>query len=519
MEPVDLSDYAWDVRIRPMTIDDFDELIAMQARCFPDMSLWKRDQIESQLSIFPEGQLVIEIDGKLAASASSLIVNYEPNLAWHDWKKIADGGYIRNHEPDGDTLYGIEIMVDPEYRGMKLSRRLYDARKELCVKKNLDRFIVAGRIPGYSKYADRMSAREYVERVMNKELHDPVLTAQQANQFAVQGLIPNYFPDDAASLGYATFLEWRNLDRTPPEGRRRHRAVHSVRLAAVQYHMRAIKGFDDFAQQCEYFVDAASDYHCDFAVFPELFTTQLLSCVKATRPGLAARQLADFTPRYLEFFTECAVKYNVNLIGGSQFVIEDEQLYNVAFFFGRDGSIEKQYKLHITPSERKWWGVTPGDRVNVFDTDCGRVAMLVCYDIEFPELVRIAASKGAQIIFVPFNTDTVKGYLRVRLCAQARCIENHVYVVIAGCTGNLPFVENADIHYAQSGIFTPADVGFPRDGVGAECNPNVETFVMDDVDLEVLRRHKTSGSVQNWNDRLTSLYRVVYNEDGEQHEV
>ena len=134
MEPVDLSDYKWDVRIRQMTIDDFDELIAMQTRCFPNMSLWKKDQIESQLSIFPEGQLVIEIDGKIAASASSLIVNYEPNLAWHDWKKIADGGYIRNHTPDGDTLYGIEIMVDPEYRGMKLSRRLYDARKELCHK-------------------------------------------------------------------------------------------------------------------------------------------------------------------------------------------------------------------------------------------------------------------------------------------------------------------------------------------------------------------------------------------------
>ncbi|MEQ9065156.1 MAG: carbon-nitrogen hydrolase family protein, partial [Gimesia chilikensis] len=210
------------------------------------------------------------------------------------------------------------------------------------------------------------------------------------------------------------------------------------------------KGFDEYAQQCEFFLDTASDYKCDFILFPELFTTQLLSCVEPTRPGQAARRLAEFTPQYLDFFTEMAVKYNVNVIGGSQFVVEHGTLYNTSYLFGRDGSIGKQYKIHITPSERKWWGVSPGDRVEVFDTDCGRIAIQICYDIEFPELTRIAAQKGAQIVFVPFNTDTRHGYLRVRHCAQARCVENHLYVAISGCTGNLPFVENADIHYAQS---------------------------------------------------------------------
>jgi predicted amidohydrolase len=200
-------------------------------------------------------------------------------------------------------------------------------------------------------------------------------------------------------------------------------------------------------------------------------------------------------------------------------VVEDETLYNIAYHFGRDGSIQKQYKLHITPSERRWWGVSPGDTVNVFDTDCGRVAMAICYDIEFPELARIAASKGAQIMFVPFNTDTVAGYLRIRHCAQARCVENHMYVAIAGCTGNLPFVENADIHYAQSAILTPADVGFSRDAVAEECNPNIEAVVMHDVDLEALRRHRASGNVQNWNDRRTDLYRVTYREGDKTHEV
>ncbi|MCA9035009.1 MAG: carbon-nitrogen hydrolase, partial [Planctomycetaceae bacterium] len=127
--------------------------------------------------------------------------------------------------------------------------------------------------------------------------------------------------------------------------------------------------------------------------------------------------------------------------------------------------------------------------------------------------------KGAQIIFVPFNTDTRHGYLRVRHCALARCVENHVYVAVAGCTGNLPFVENSDIHYAQSAIFTPADAEFARDATAAECNANIETMIIHDVDVEQLRRHKIAGSVQNWNDRRQDLYKVVYIEDGESHEV
>ena len=519
MEPLDLTEYEWKTHVRQLTIDDYADLVAVAEKCFPGMEPWGRDQIESQLAIFPEGQLCVEIEGRLAASSSSLILEYDSTLEWHNWKAVADSGYIRNHKPKGDTLYGIEIMVDPEFRGMKLSRRLYDARKELCRRHNLSQIIIGGRIPGYHKHAETMSAREYIDAVLEKGIFDPVLTAQLSNGFAVQGLIPNYLPSDTQSCGYATQLVWKNLDYVPGAKRRFHHIVEPIRVCVVQYQMRTIKGFDEFAQQCEFFLDTASDYKCDFVLFPELFTTQLLSCVEATRPGQAARQLAEFTPQYLDLFTSMAVKYDVNVIGGSQFVVEHDTLYNIAFLFRRDGSIGKQYKIHITPSERKWWGVNSGKTVEVFETDCGPIAIQVCYDIEFPELTRIAAEKGAQIVFVPFNTDTRHGYLRVRYCAQARCVENHMYVAISGCTGNLPFVENADIHYAQSGIFTPADVEFARDAVAAECNPNVETVIIHDLDFEQLRRHRESGSVQNWNDRRRDLYRVVYNEDGKSFEV
>jgi predicted amidohydrolase/ribosomal protein S18 acetylase RimI-like enzyme len=512
-DQLSLEDFEREILVRQLTPADFDALIEMQKLCFPGMLPWAVDQLESQLEIFPEGQLVVEFEGQIVASAASLIVDFGDYSEWHDWKEIAGGGYIRNHDPEGDTLYGIEVMVHPKHRGLKLARRLYEGRRELARRFNLARSIVGGRIPNFHKHADKLTAREYVEKVRDGQLYDPVLTTQTANGFVLKMLIPNYMPGDAESCGYATFLEWTNLDYVA-DPRRRYLRVHNVRIAAVQYQMRTIKGMDEFEAQCEFFIDAASDYKSDFVVFPELMSTQMLSFLESgtTRPQEAARRLAGLTPRYLEFFTAMAIKYNVNIIGGSQFVVEGEQLRNCAYLFHRDGGIDRQYKIHITPAERRWWGVTPGDSVEVFETDRGKVSIQICYDIEFPELTRIAAAKGAQIIFVPFNTNDRDGYLRIRTCAQARCIENHVYTVVSGCTGNLPFVENADVHYAQSGIFTPADVSFARDGVAAECTPNIETLVVRDVDIEQLRRHRLHGTVQNWNDRRKDIYSVKYSD-------
>lgn len=515
LETFDLEEFERMLVVRPLTREDFDQIVEMQLKCFPGMDPWSVEQFESMLSRFSEGQICVEYEGGLVASSSSLIIDYDLYSDWHDWKTISDDGFIRNHNPDGDILYGIEIMVHPDYRGMRLARRLYEARKKLVRERNLKGIVIGGRIPNYVKVRDEMSAHEYVERVQDKTLYDSVLTTQLSNAFEIKQMIPEYLPSDEDSSGWATHMEWTNVDYRPFKNRA-IQPVQIVRLASVQYMMRAIQDFSEFDQQVRFFVDAAADYNCDFITFPELLTTQLLSFFEAKRPGMAARKLAEFTPVYLDLFSKMAIRYHINIIGGSHFVLEEGMLYNVAFLFRRDGTIEKQYKLHITPSEWKWWGVTGGNRVEVFDTDCGRIAILICYDIEFPELARIATRKGAQIIFVPFNTNERFGYLRVRHCAMARCIENHLYTVLSGATGNLPFVENADIHYAQSGIFTPADIPFSRDGIAAECTPNIETIVIQDLDIELLRRHRYKGTTKNWNDRRKDLYRVVYREDGEE---
>ncbi|MCA8922423.1 MAG: bifunctional GNAT family N-acetyltransferase/carbon-nitrogen hydrolase family protein [Planctomycetes bacterium] len=484
----------------------------MSERCFPGMKPWTRAHIASQIEHFPEGQFAIEIDGRLVASAGALVVDFAEHEDWHNWKLISDNGFIRNHSLDGDTLYGIEMMVDPEFQGMRLSRRLYEARKRLVREHNLQRIIIGGRIPGYGAHAQTLSAREYVDAVLRKSLYDPVLTAQLANGFSLKRLIPNYMPDDKASCGYATFLEWSNVEHVPHR-RRSYRRTELARICTVQYQLRRIADFADFAHQVEFFVDVAAEHRSDFLVFPELFTSQLLSLQGRERPGPAQRKLAEFTPAYLELLQKLSIKGNVNIIGGSMFVVEDDQLYNAAYLFRRDGTIERQLKLHVTQSERKWWGLSKGDRLDVFETDRGRIAILLSTDIEYPELARYAAREGADLLFVPFTCDERSSYLRVRTCALARAIENDVYVVTSGCVGNLPQVENIDVHYAQSGIYTPSDFSFPRDGVAAEASPNIETLVVSDVDLSILRRHRRVGVSQNWSDPRSDLYEVRYSWD------
>jgi predicted amidohydrolase/ribosomal protein S18 acetylase RimI-like enzyme len=496
------------VKCRNITIEDYPAVCQLQLDCFPGMKPWSREQFESILSIFPEGQFCIEYHGRLVASSCSLIIMRSQYSDTASWNELTSRGFITNHDPEGDTLYGMEIMVHPEFRSMKLARRLYEARKNLVREKNLRCILIGGRIPNFYRYHKKMNVEEYVQQVIDKKIYDPVLTAQVSNGFVLKRLLPAYLPNDKESQGYGTFLEWNNLLYTD-KNKRQEKSDPYVRITCIQYEMRMIKDFQEFADNCEYYVDVASDYRSDFVVFPEMLTMQLLTFLPKKSPADAVRELDKFTDQYIDMFTRLAIRFNINIIGGSHFIIEDNDLYNVSYLFKRDGTYARQFKIHITPHEKKWWGVKPGDEIKVFNTDCGKIAIVICYDIEFPELSRIVASKGANIIFVPFNTDVRRSYLRVRYCAQARAIENQVYVVITGSVGNLPKVENLDIHYAQSAILTPSDIEFHREGLAAEAPANVETAIVQELDMNLLKRNREFGSVQTWTDRRTDLYHII----------
>lgn len=174
---------------------------------------------------------------------------------------------------------------------------------------------------------------------------------------------------------------------------------------------------------------------------------------------------------------------------------EGDDVYNEAFVFGPGGNHVVQGKLHMTRFEREKWLVSPRTTLRVVETDFGRLAVAICYDVEFPEIARAAVRAGAHILVVPSCTDDRRGFLRVRYCAHARAVENNMYVVHAATVGSLPSVPAVHLNYGQAALLTPSDFAFPRDGILAEGEPNTETMVVGDLDMVAIERNRTFGTV------------------------
>ncbi|MCA9246016.1 MAG: GNAT family N-acetyltransferase [Planctomycetales bacterium] len=495
------------VEVRTAAVEDVAALVELNKVCFPVMAeenvVWSKRQLTNHIRLFPQGQLVATLDGRIVGACSSLIVHlgddpYRP----HTYAGITDGGYFHNHDPQGDTLYGADVYVHPDCRGEGVGHALYEARRELCQRLKLRRILAGGRLHGYDDYAQKMDVNEYVRAVEDRQIRDLVLSFQLREGFVVRGVLNNYIVDPL-SRNHATLIEWLNPDYEGPK-----HGPRKVRFACVQYQVRGIETFEDFANQVDYFVETAFDYRADFVVFPEFFSVQLLSQKKLRRlPALEGiRRLAELEDEFLGLMRKMATDYGIHIIAGSHPVERNGKLFNVCPVIGTDGGMSLQPKLHITPAEKRYWGISGGDRLDVIATPKAKIGIQICYDIEFPEPSRYLADQGAEIIVVPYCTDDRQGYVRVRTCAQARAIENQVYVVTSGIIGNLPSVPAMDIHYGRAGVFCPSDFEFPRDGIQAEADSNVEMLLVTDLDIDDLYRSRLAGSVRPRHDRRSDLF-------------
>jgi len=319
--------------------------------------------------------------------------------------------------------------------------------------------------------------------------------------------LKGYLIGDEASNEFAVLMEWNNIYYTKP---RKKAAIKKkvVRLGLVQWQMRRYDDVDSLMQQVEYFVDTVSEYRSDFALFPEFFNAPLMAKHNHLSEAAAIRELATHTEEIVQRFSNLSISYNINIIAGSMPEMKGDKLYNVGYLCKRDGTVERYEKIHVTPDEAKVWGMQGGTEIKTFDTDCGKIGVLICYDSEFPELSRLLADEGMDILFVPFLTDTQNGFSRVRFCSQARAIENECYVAIAGSVGNLPNVHNMDIQFAQSMVFTPCDFSFPTNGIKAEATPNTEMILIADVDIDLLRELHEFGAVRNLKDRRKDVFEL-----------
>lgn len=278
-----------------------------------------------------------------------------------------------------------------------------------------------------------------------------------------------------------------------------------LRVSAVQYKLRTIDSFEEFEEQVIHYVKMAEEFAPDFVLFPEFLTTQLLS-IKDHGSKQNIEDLPRYTDAYLSLFKSLAKETGLHIIGGTHITREGDRLYNTAHLFFPDGRVGTQSKLHLTPTEVKPWHLSPGDTIQVFETAKGKVAIMICYDIEFPEAVRIARGLGADVIFCPSCTDDRHGFNRVRYTAHARTIENQVYVVVTGTVGSLPTVDFMRANFGQAAIITPNDICFPKDGLLMEGEPNNDMIITGDLDISLLTEIRETGSVTTWKDRRFDLY-------------
>lgn len=284
-------------------------------------------------------------------------------------------------------------------------------------------------------------------------------------------------------------------------------SAHRVRVASAQYFIRPVATWQQFEDQVSALVGTAADYKVRLLVFPEYFTTQLLTLGDIQRPiEEQVRLLARQEERFVDLFRRLATKHRMYVVAGSLPTMDegDERLFNESYIFGPSGDHGLQPKLHMTRWEREEWKVSPGRGLRIFETDMGRLAITICYDVEFPELAREAARNGCFMLICPSCTDDRQGFLRVRYCAQARCIENTMYVVHSCTVGSLPQIPAVSLNYGQASILTPSDFQFGRDGILAEGNINTEMLVIGELNLDTITDARERGTVLPLRDSQTT---------------
>jgi predicted amidohydrolase len=273
-----------------------------------------------------------------------------------------------------------------------------------------------------------------------------------------------------------------------------------VRIAACQFRVERLRDFSDFEKRVTILLDKVPS-NTDYTVFPELFTVGLLTL----EPEYDALPVAELiridkhTAQYRRLFQREAKDRRLNIIAGSHLERHGDQYLNVAHIFTADGRELTHAKTHIFPAEANW-STSEGDDLRVIeDVGPAKIAIETCYEAEIPELSRIHALMGAELVICPSFTFTEYGFWRVRHCAQARCIENQIYFTHC-CTAGEPGAPLPN-GFARSSILTPCDSPWSPNGVVAEAETNQHTVVTGTVDLDALHKNRQDGVAPTFRDR------------------
>lgn len=275
-----------------------------------------------------------------------------------------------------------------------------------------------------------------------------------------------------------------------------------IRLAACQYAIELLPDWDSYAAHLQQLCQQAVNEGAQLLLLPEyaglVLSGQLAEPERSDLLGSIAA-IQPLLPRWWQLCADIARRHGIYLQPGSLPVLDDDGRYrNRAPLFGPHGCLGHQDKLMMTRFELEQWQITGGNGLTLFDTALGRLAILICYDNEFPLLANAAAAAGAELILAPSCTDCEAGYQRVRIGAQARALENQIAVLQSPTVGAAPWSPALDVNVGRAALYTPPDYGLPASGVvaeSAELAPATSQWLIADLDLEAVRRVRSEGQV------------------------
>jgi predicted amidohydrolase len=273
----------------------------------------------------------------------------------------------------------------------------------------------------------------------------------------------------------------------------------SVRVAATSGLLKGFATFEAFAENISTHVRHAKDLGADLITFPEFVTAGL---------GIIRKDWTKWRGEMITLATDLAARHDIWICAGSMLHLEDGKWRNTASLVTPSGEIFHQRKMHPTPFERNTWKMKPYHEICLIDSPFGKIAMAVCYDIEFPEAVRAAAEAGAEIVLNPSWTEDEPGYWRIRTCAAARCIENTLFVVQSSLVGGMPEIPGFEHGIGRASVLTPSDEDFPLKGIAIESDWRVEQTAVTEINLDTLRKARTSGKVTPMADRHHGAYKI-----------
>ncbi|GJM03344.1 MAG: amidohydrolase [Rhodomicrobium sp.] len=297
--------------------------------------------------------------------------------------------------------------------------------------------------------------------------------------------------------------------------------------AAASYPIDTLLTFEALEAKWQSWVESAVEAGAELLCFPEygaieaalahltqgeMFQTDITQTDQLSRASDPMGQIeimAVCEARLLSFWQGMAVRYGVHILSpGLPLMQEAGAPVNRAHFITAEGATDYQDKMMPTPFEREMWGMEAGAPLKVFDTQLGKIAVLICYDCEFPLLARAAMEAGAKILLVPSCTDNAQGYWRVRIGAMARALEGQCVVIQSALIGHCEWSPSTDVNYGAAGIYGPPDLGFPETGVIAGGALNEPNWVMAEIDLDKIDQLRREGAVRpfdHWPEQVASL--------------